>query len=465
MASSSQFISLTPFETYMLLDDCPEHPMSIVVELRFDSPLNEVRLREALAYATHRNPLLACKLDVSDGKYRWRYDASFKPDLHIQPDSARFPVVGGRLAPLNLQAEGGLRVWYYPSTVAEDIGSSGEVTSTPTSLLVFQFHHALVDGIGVRCFMLDFLGSYADSSLQVSKAVDFASLDYRADFAAAVAKQSENPIGAWRRIKNAYYFHFQPPKSIEGNREKLAKLPPNASGSECSPIKSLIFDREVSDQILSKVKKAQVHLNDLALSLLFSTCADWLDANSNAKARDRIRIMFPYDLRTKKDLRMPAANKLSFAFLGRRMEQCRDSERLLKGIADEVADIKRTVLPLDLLNAFKALAKRPALMRLAIAGHQRMATAVQTYTGDISRGLGSRFPQAGSALIVGDARLTQVLAAPPTRRNTNIALGLSVNWRQICISALWNRSILAHEDCESFLRLYLQKWHDWLGAS
>jgi len=101
-------------------------------------------------------------------------------------------------------------------------------------------------------------------------------------------------------------------------------------------------------------------------------------------------------------------------------------------------------------------------MKFAISKSQRMATAVLTYTGDISRGMGRKFPQDGSIRRIGDARLRQILAAPPTRPNTNLALGLSINWGQICISASRNRAALSEKDCEEFLKLYQQKWLDWL---
>ncbi len=35
------------------------------------------------------------------------------------------------------------------------------------------------------------------------------------------------------------------------------------------------------------------------------------------KPKRRIRLLMPFDIRTKEDLRLTAANRLSFAFLGR----------------------------------------------------------------------------------------------------------------------------------------------------
>ncbi len=53
-----------------------------------------------------------------------------------------------------------------------------------------------------------------------------------------------------------------------------------------------------------------------------------------------------------------------------------------------------------------------------------MATAVFTYGGDIHRGLSRTFKEEDGRLRVGDALWEDVLAAPPARANTNVAVGL-----------------------------------------
>jgi len=348
MASTSQLIPLSPFETYMLLDDQPQHPMSIFAELRFENPLDESRLRHALNYATHQNPLLACKLAPENGGFFWRYDPKFIPPLTIakkaDTNAESHPVSNGQLNRLNLEGCG-LEAWYYSDTITTDLCQSDSDGSQHISRLVLQFHHALVDGIGVRKFLIDFLTSYAEPAAEQLRIPDLSSLQFREDFSSATAKQNENPVSTWDRIKNAYYFHFKLPRAIVGKHQGLTK---ETASREESPIKTLVFERELSEQILDAVKIKQVQLNDLALSLLFLACADWLKAGVKVRSSDRIRLMFPYDLRTKADLRCPAANKLSYAFLGRRIEQCRDPHELLADVADEICEIKRTALPLDL---------------------------------------------------------------------------------------------------------------------
>ena len=100
-------------------------------------------------------------------------------------------------------------------------------------------------------------------------------------------------------------------------------------------------------------------------------------------------------------------------------------------------------------------------MRWGLGRTNSMATAVLTYVGDVTRGTYRAFPAVNSTRPIGDAVLTAILAAPPVRRNTNVAIGLGVNWGQITISASWNRAVMTGRDCEKFLELYKTGWQRW----
>ena len=456
MADTPLQLPLTPFEKYMLWDERPRQPMNIFAELRFATALDESRVRLALQQATRKHPLLACKLEFSRKEPCWRYESDFVPELLCGTSSTPTPVQPGQTASLNL-SEGGFRVWHYTASPVSDIVREGTNTSTPASRLLFQFHHALVDGVGVRRYLIDFLAAYANPEASGFDGTDLSLMQFRYDFTQAIQRQIENPISGWQRVKNAYYFHFQTPRPIVGQPREDTVQP------HC-PLRHLTFSLSDSERILEKSRKEEIGLNDLALSLLLTTAANWLHGQGDASRRSRLRVMFPFDLRTRSELKMPAANKLSFAFIGRTLAECQDWGNLLPSVAAETAAIKKTALPLDLLNGFNAIASSPRLMRSMIAINRHMASAVLTYTGDISRGTGRQFPIEDDHLVVGDARLTHILAAPPTRRNTNIALGLSLNWGRICLSANWNREKLSRFDCEAFLRSYQQQWFRWVGA-
>jgi hypothetical protein len=231
------------------------------------------------------------------------------------------------------------------------------------------------------------------------------------------------------------------------------------------PLEHLVIDRQTSNAILEKSRTTEVGVNELALALLFESCSLWNQQHGDRNPKSRLRVLMPYDLRSRIDLRMPAANRLTFAFLGRSQADCKQFPELVTSIGDEIQLMKETQLPLDFLAAIEGAAKHPRFMRWVIARSRNMATAVLTYTGDISRGMQKYFPEQDGVRIVGDARLDKILAAPPTRDNTNVSLGLCINWGQLCVSAAFNRDGFTREQCKEFLQFYYSRWLLWLNGN
>ena len=82
-----------------------------------------------------------------------------------------------------------------------------------------------------------------------------------------------------------------------------------------------------------------VMLNDLLVRDYFLMLAQWNRGTS--QARRPLRILIPTNMRRREDLRLPAANVFSYAFITRYARDCEDREALLDSIRDEMAAIKR----------------------------------------------------------------------------------------------------------------------------
>lgn len=474
-------LPLSPFEKYVIWDECSAQPMSSFIELHFANHLDVRLLERAIEAAVHRNPLLACLLVEADGQWAWHYDASYQPMLKLESDS---PIlVSGAPVPIDLKSECGSRYWY---SEQQDGGAR----------LMIQLHHACCDGVGLRRVLLDALTGYAeakklefatieskrntDSDEEPVKAeavsssgregrrstrkdagpwdeLDVGLLKDRFDFSSTFSGPPAKPLTTWQRIKNAHYFHFQPPKALIGEPSETS----TSAVDNSEPLRHTVLSREVSARIIDKAKSLSVGINDVALALLFRVCADWNTSRTKVSRKSRLRLLMPYDLRSRSDLRMPATNRLSFTFLGRTYEQTRDWETLLASVHEEVKSIKETRLQMDFLEALKAGSQSPNFFRWVLRRSNYMATAVLTYTGDISRGMKRYFPEEEGCRMIGDARLRNILVAPPVRRNTNLALGLCINWGQLGISAAWNRSAFRAADTEQFLENYEAAWVSW----
>jgi len=101
-------------------------------------------------------------------------------------------------------------------------------------------------------------------------------------------------------------------------------------------------------------------------------------------------------------------------------------------------------------------------MRWVIDKSRHMTTSVLTYTGDLSRGMKKFFPESDGQLKIGDAYLRNVFGSPPGREGTNVAVGVCINWGQICISASWNRQAWDAATTDQFLQTYASNWRAWL---
>ncbi len=440
-------LALTPFEKYFVWDDRPDQPMTPVVELHFSTPLNQDALARAIEKVVAKNPMLNSRVVQRPGGLHW--------ELHREAPkllcAIKEPIlIDGKLRPFDLSKEPASRFWY------ERLGGGSRV--------VWQLHHAASDGVGMRPVLIDILLYYA---------IETASDDperYERELYCARFRQTEllhrsdvthlpepkRKLTAWQRIKNAHYFHFKIPRSLRSGASKSG-VDSSAGRLLCSTE----LDAESSERVLEKCRVGGIAIHELALAVLFRTCAAWNRSLGDHNPNSHIRLMMPVDLRSRRDMRMPAVNRLSFMFFGRSYRQCDDFATLVESVRREFESTKETQLYLDFFNMIQATARWPCLMRWGLKRSDAMATAVLTYVGDVTRGTNRAFPAVGNTRPIGDAVFTTILGAPPVRRNTNISIGLGINWGQISISASWNRVAMTASDCEKFIELYKNGWQRW----
>ncbi|TWU67439.1 hypothetical protein [Crateriforma conspicua] len=480
-------LRLTAFEQLLVFDDDPACPMTSFIELHFATPLQVMILHDAFGQTVHRHPLLASTLVEKDGRLYWDYDPGFVPTLH---DPADFPILqapvqsgvpAGKEAagspqpsprPIDLWKHPGCRYWY-------DVNPK-----TDKSRLTIQLHHAVCDGVGLRRVLIDVLAAYAkatdnraDSSdenasqstrrrVRRGEQLDVSRLCDRADYSSILSREPKIQLTTWDRIKNAYYFHCQRPRPLKGSAasrpEKHTGEVSESQATSDQPLRHHIFSESVSQRLVDCCRRHEVGMNDLMLTVLFRVCRLWNRRHGADRSKTRIRLLMPVDLRSRADLNMPATNRLSFAFLGRTHGQCEDWHDLLCSVQSETQFIKDSRVHMDFVGGLDGFADHPNRLRRAIRYSGNMTTSVLTYTGDISRGMKSHFPEVGGRRRIGDSYLENILIAPPARRNTNITLGVCINWGQVCVSANWNRGEFTQQDTADFLRMFADTTLEWL---
>lgn len=460
-------LPLAPIENYLVFDDRPDCPMTSFIELHFASPLQERVLAEALCQTVHKHPLLASTLVEIDGHLHWQYNPRFVPELRnpaTEPILAPSDLLDNdqpNPRPIDLHAEPGCRFWYQ------------DELSDERSVLTLQLHHAACDGVGLRRVLIDALGAYAEMTgnpAQVEETereirkrkreqIEPNRLLDRADFSELKSKPAKQKQSIWRKIANAHFFHFQRPQPLLGAAGNKLK-----ASTSAHPLAHYAFDMAMSERLQDTCKEHEIGVNDLMLTILFRVCQQWNQQRGFTHDGTRIRVLMPVDLRGRSDLQMPATNRLSFAFLGRTHRRCDEWKVLLEGVQKETQMIKDTRVHMDFLDALAGLAPHPQWFKRAIRYSRNMTTTVLTYTGDISRGMKSYFPEKDGRRQVGDSYLEHIFVAPPAHENTNITLGVCINWGQVCVSANWNRAEITADECNQFLQLFADATEECLTA-
>jgi NRPS condensation-like uncharacterized protein len=443
-------LPLTPFEHYMVIDDSPSQPMIESAQAYFHAPLDLVKLDQALSKALLRNPMLACRLRPKAKSWEWVYDPDWKPVVRSFAEEP--PIVDGQLVPMDLHKEPGLRVWH------DQRGNDVR--------LYFQIHHACADGIGVRRYIIDVLFIYArafaiddkspKSNLRLDR-VDHERLRERGSLQQLERNPAKVSITAMNRMRNMHYFFFQPPQPIK----TFSALPDRDSKEAAELIKVLRMEVEDSSRILKRAEAEEVDLNDLGLALLFVTCQRWQQKQNPKAANKRIRLLAPIDLRVKEDLRLAAANRVSYSFLGRTHQQCESWPELLRSVHEETTYIQDSHLYAEFIYGLRTGVRFPTIMRWVFRRNRNMATAVFTYLGDLNRRVSRNLTQEGNYTRVGDTLLEDVMASTCVRSNTNLAIILCQANGKICMAANWNRLELTASDTVAFLNLFADAWREW----
>ncbi len=162
MPNSPLPLPLAAFEEYMLRDDRPKYPMSIIARLNFAGRLERRATEEALETVVARHPLLRAKVRKTPaGRLEWIAAADRPPSISWidGPEDDRLPA----MRPIDLFSEPGLRVW---ATADSQSGS-----------LVVQVHHAACDGKAVFQVLDDFVRSYAHVSAGKQSPIELSPCD------------------------------------------------------------------------------------------------------------------------------------------------------------------------------------------------------------------------------------------------------------------------------------------------
>ncbi len=434
-------LPLTAFEEYMLRDDRPKYPMSIIARLRFAGQLDRRATAEALETVVARHPLLRAKVHMSPaGRLEWI--ASADRPMAISwidgPAHDRLP----SMRPIDLFSEPGLKSW--------------AMADSQRSSLLLQVHHAACDGKAVFQFLDDFVRSYArvlagkQSPIELSPS-DPHALHGRGSFGLTVRKYLRMlPVQLMGLSRVRKFFMQRPVPLLERIATIGGELP---TGFPDVKVGSL--EVEEVEKLSIAVADAKVTANDWLLRDFFVAVDDFRARHQITTRGEWIRFSVPMNLRHKRDERMPAANVVSMVFLDRTPRHIADPGGLLQSIHAEMDSIRRRQLGLIFVVALWGLRLLPGGLAKWVNRECCEATCVLSNLGRAMAD--SPLPRCNAKIVAGNVVLEGIDFFAPVRDGTAVAMALVyyAGGLQLCMQ--YDSRRIAEVQASDLMATYLRK--------
>ena len=431
-------LQLTPLEYYYLCDNRPDYPTAFPAQLQFSGRLHRDAFQRALACMLARHPMLTARVGrLPNGIPAWIAGDGSLPAIDWKGEGE--PIRHPDGPAIDLAAGPGLRVW-----VREGDG---------TSRLFLQFHHACCDGWAAIQFMDELLIAY---HIQIEgPRCGLALRPLRPDRLRDRGRL-ETPRHWWQRLRDLWVgarlwtgWTFREPALLAPGRDGPAEADPLLLDFQ-----TVELGRELTGGLRQVATRAGSSLHDVLLRDLFESIHGW-NQRQGSDDRRAIRVNVPLTIRDRDDRRLPAANRLTFAFLSRRGRQLADRQRLLEGIGAEMQAIRQKRLGLYFVGGLGTFCQVPGLIPFFLGRRHSFATAVLSFGGRVFNH--SPLPRAGRRLVAGNVVLEHASGVPPIRPLTRAAIGISIYDEQMIINVRCDPQHFSRDDTRAFARLYRER--------
>ena len=173
----------------------------------------------------------------------------------------------------------------------------------------------------------------------------------------------------------------------------------------------------------------------------------------------------PINLRERGDDRMPAANRMSYAFLTRRASDGTDPQALLRSIQRETARIKRWNQGQVFLDSMAFTQRFIGRLPFRLLRNACHSTVVLSNMGNLSRWLRADFPSEAGRLKVGDLVLEDLVGVPPLRAKTRAAFLISRYGRRMGLAVHCDPYLFRTEDGAALTGLFVNRLRDTIQSA
>ena len=415
---------VTTTERFFRQWDRPGQPLAIRVRMHLSGAASarfqRDHLAAAFAAAVNRHPMLQATL----------VDGNWQP---AEPPILQFDRPPA-LPQLSLATEPGL------SAVARETATATESAAT----IDIDFHHVATDGQGARQFLLDWFADYTarcegrDAKLvrlEPERLADRGTLTNPPGV--APPSLGEGLSNLWTTVRGRT---VRLPRSTETRRIGLQHA-------------ELLLSADETAAVRQRMRTDSVTANDLGVALTLAVCAELM-----VSRRGWLTIANPVDLRKPSDRRLPACNRLGFAFVRRPVAAVAAAtlDKLLPAVQEQMRYVKDGYIGAEFIRGLDLV------QPLGLVGLMRRAgwfvpTAQFTCLGDTTRGTRHGFTrETDGSLRFGDFRLDAISGFAPLGPGVPLSFGQCETAARMTFTAVTDG--IDADDALARLRQHLDHW-------
>lgn len=327
--------------------------------------------------------------------------------------------------------------------------------------IVFQAHHAALDGLGGLQMVSEWMIAYANE-LNPGKKTSLRRLD-----TGQLARR--NHLGIFSR-QFLSRLHCQPLAIFGAGkffwRQVTPLLPTCGENSSSETIgaqlpagypklESRILRETSLQRLKASAKRQHVSLHAILLQELLLTMHQWRKEKGFYRENERLRLMIPMSIRTASDRRLPAANRATIVQIDRSDRHFNNRDQMLYWINDELGFVRRCHLQYTYLILARVFALFPRLMRRMAWSPRCRATSAITNLGSPFDRL--KLPREQNKIRAGDLVLEDFDLVVPLRPATPVGFAVAGYAEKFKISMHFDPRILGQDQAISLIDLFVQR--------
>ena len=460
------FLPLTSFENYMVLDDHPGYQMVVLMEYAFRGKINKDLLIESYKRVAKFEPLFRCVLTKKKRKLLWSVDDQYLVPLSFETTDKSIEQSDGTRYMVSLSPEkqcNQIIVRQYCDGVAFEVYT----------------HHAIGDGLGVNQFFADWMKEYdlllhgqsdaselnfhPDPDLFVRREeMHFAPVNKSTEESAPPKKKKSTISKLFSDIYNGVgqFFCRRVLPILKEEKQDKSKL------SDISPMYWRRFGEDFFIKYKAKAKSMGASVNSLMIRDMYNTLRNWnekhpFDNKPVERQKRWFRMLIPMNIRSDFHKTMPCANILGYIFLDRRPVDCNRSEEFLNKIQFDMFNCKKYHLGAIFVNALHYFEKIPGFLSLMTSDKQCHCSIILSSVGNICKSCQQEDYRTNDDIRIDHdqypLQLFRMLGAPPTRPHTPISIGVMQRQNEAFISCRYDLNVMSEEIMLEFYNMFVDE--------